>query len=263
MADSQPSAPKCNECRNPAPTRQQLAMAFQPILDLASGTIFAHEALVRGQDGASAHEVLAGIDERSRYAFDQQCRIIAIEEAARLALTDDGSCLSINFLPNAVYEPRACIRTTIETALRTGFPANRIIFEFTEDEQIDAAHLLNILRSYRAMGFQTAIDDFGAGYAGLALLSRFQPDIVKIDMELIRQIDSSPVKRTLLGGVLAILADLGITPVCEGIETIAEFTVLREMGVNLMQGFLFAEPCLGALAQPAWPAGFGLMRASA
>ncbi len=109
------------------------------------------------------------------------------------------------------------------------------------------------LRSYRAMGFKTAIDDFGAGYAGLGLLSLFQPDIVKLDMALVRDIDTNTVKRTIVRNTLNMLRDLGIQPVCEGIETLAEHDVLRDLGVDLMQGYLLAKPALEALSPVAWP----------
>jgi len=208
---------------------------------------------VRGVAGEGAPAVLAQVSEANRYGFDQQCRVTAIELAADLKLADDGAHLSINFLPNAVYEPRACIRLTLAAAMRTGFPLNKIIFEFVESESIDTDHLLNILRTYRAMGFKTAIDDFGAGYAGVGLLAKFQPDIVKLDMELIRDIDQSPVKRAIVKHTLNMLGDLDITPVCEGIESLDEFEVLRDMGVDLMQGYLFAKPALAAIAHPAWP----------
>ena len=171
-----------------------------------------------------------------------------------------GANLSINFLPNAVYEPRACIRATLAAAMRTGFPVNKIIFEFTESEAMDADHILNILRSYRAMGFKTAIDDFGAGYAGLGLLTLFQPDIVKLDMALIRDIDTDPVKRTIVRNTLNMLRDLGVEPVCEGIETPAEQDVLRDLGVDLMQGYLLARPALEALGLVAWPRAASLAR---
>jgi len=103
------------------------------------------------------------------------------------------------------------------------------------------------------MGFQTAIDDFGAGYAGLGLLSKFQPDIVKLDMDLIRDIDTSTVKQSIVSGVLRILGDLGVTPLCEGVETVGEYDVLRALGVELMQGYLLAKPALAALATPVLP----------
>ena len=243
----------CRNCQDGAAFEAPITMAFQPIVDISSQTIFAYEALVRGADGEGAAEVLARVSDDNRYAFDQKCRVTAIELAAKLELAAQGAYLSINFLPNAVYEPRACIRLTLAAAVRTGFPLNRIIFEFTEVERLDTAHVLNILRSYRAMGFKTAIDDFGAGFAGLGLLSKFQPDIVKLDMELIRNIDSDPAKRTIVSNTIKMLSDLDVVPLCEGIETQMELDVLRDLGVNLMQGYLFAKPAFAELARPNWP----------
>jgi len=243
----------CNGCRDGAGFDTPITMAFQPIVDTSTGLVFAHEALVRGVGGEGAGVILAQVSQSNRYAFDQQCRVKAIELAAELKMADQGANLSINFLPNAVYEPRACIRLTLAAAMRTGFPINRIIFEFTEAERLDTDHILHILRSYRAMGFQTAIDDFGAGYAGLGLLSKFQPDIVKLDMDLIRDIDTSTVKQTIVGSILGMLRDLGVTPLCEGVETVGEYELLRSLGVDLMQGYLLAKPALAALATPVLP----------
>jgi EAL domain-containing protein (putative c-di-GMP-specific phosphodiesterase class I) len=118
----------------------------------------------------------------------------------------------------------------------------QIIFEFTEAERLDTDHLLNILKTYREIGFKTAIDDFGAGYAGLELLSRFQPDIVKIDMALIRGIDRDPAKQIILKNTLAMLNDLGIAPICEGVETDPELATIRNLGVQLVQGYLLGRP---------------------
>lgn len=244
----------CEGCRDGAKFEMPISMAFQPIVDIRAQTIFAYEALVRGAEGQGAAEVLSQVSDDNKYGFDQACRVTAIDMAANLNLAGEGACLSINFLPNAVYEPRACIRLTLAAAMRTGFPLQNIIFEFTEAERLDTGHLLNILRSYRAMGFKTAIDDFGAGYAGLGLLTDFQPDIVKLDMALIRGIDQSSVKQKIVGSTLQLLRDLGIAPICEGIETQEEYETLRDLGVELMQGYLFAQPGLGELPAPAWPA---------
>jgi EAL domain-containing protein (putative c-di-GMP-specific phosphodiesterase class I) len=252
----------CEGCRDGAAFDLPITMAFQPIVNVSERRIYAHEALVRGVGGLSAGDVLAQVSNANRYAFDQTCRVKAIELASDLNLADQGALLSINFLPNAVYEPRACIRLTLSAALRTGFPVQGIIFEFTEVERLDSTHLLNILRSYRAMGFKTAIDDFGAGYAGLDLLSRFQPDLVKLDMELIRGIDKSGVKQAIVRNTLGMLRDLGITPICEGVETVGEFEALRDLGVDLMQGYLFARPEVAALPAPAWPGDEARLRAA-
>lgn len=238
----------CAGCRDGQGFQTPFSMAFQPIVDVGSGQVFAYEALVRGIDGAGAGAIIAQVNDQNRYAFDQQCRVKAIELAS--ARAPAGSKLSINFMPNAVYEPRACIRMTLATADRVGFPLNRIIFEFTESEKIDTAHLLNILKTYKDIGFSTAIDDFGAGYAGLNLLAMFQPDIVKLDMDLVRGIDSNKAKRIVVSHTLAMLRDFGITAVCEGVETAEEMKVLRDLGVNLIQGYFIARPAFEEFVQP-------------
>jgi EAL domain-containing protein (putative c-di-GMP-specific phosphodiesterase class I) len=242
----------CEGCRDGAGFDLPITMAFQPIVEVTTGRVFAHEALVRGADGLGAYEVLSRVSDENRYAFDQACRVKAIEMAADLGLAKDGAFLSINFLPAAVYEPRACIRATLLAAMRTGFPLNHIIFEFTESERLDTAHVLNILRTYRAMGFKTALDDFGAAFAGVGLLSKFQPDIVKLDMGLIRDIDRDKTKRIIVKSTVDMLRDLDIRPICEGIERIEEYKVLADLGVDLMQGYLFARPALASLAEPVW-----------
>ncbi|MFK4874290.1 EAL domain-containing protein [Novosphingobium sp. ZW T3_23] len=179
----------------------------------------------------------------NRYAFDQQCRVTAIKEAVNAGILDTGAKLSINFLPNAVYSPAACIQLTISTASEVGFPAERLIFEFTENEQIaDTRHVQNIIATYREMGFTTAIDDFGAGHAGLGLLVQFQTDLLKLDMDLIRGIDRSEPRRVVVSGVMGIAKDLGISVIAEGIETSGEYTVLRDLGVRYMQGYFLAKP---------------------
>ncbi|PWE53954.1 diguanylate phosphodiesterase [Metarhizobium album] len=240
----------CSGCRDGADFVLPFSMAFQPIVDITSSRVFAHEALVRGPQGEGAGSVLSKVELANRYAFDQQCRVKAIELAAVLFPADQDTCLSINFMPNAVYEPRACIRLTLATAVKTGFPLKNIIFEFTENEQLDTAHVLNILSTYKDMGFKTALDDFGAGHAGLGLLTHFQPDIVKLDMNMIRGIDTDGVRRTIVKHTLHMLQDLGIQPICEGVETVGELSVLQELGVRLIQGYALAKPSFESLAQP-------------
>ncbi len=228
------------------------SMAFQPIVDLEAGAVWAHEALVRGTEGQGAGWVLGQVTEENRYAFDQSCRIKAIELAARLGM---GSHLSINFLPNAVYKAEACIRATLAAAAQHDFPLDRIIFEVTENERVvDKGHLMSIFREYKRHGFLTAIDDFGSGYSGLNLLAEFQPDILKLDMELTRNIDSDRARQSIVKAILTVCRDLGITPVAEGIETAGEALALRDLGIALMQGYFFAKPAYEALtAQPRLP----------
>lgn len=229
-------------------------MAYQPIVD-STGGVFAYEALVRGEDGSGAMNVLRHVTTDNRYAFDQDTRAVAIYLAARLGLArpDESALLSVNFLPNAVGDPAVSIRSTLRAAEAVGLPTHRILFEFTEHEPIDPAHLQAILRAYRAMGFRNAIDDFGAGYSGLSLLCRFQPDVVKLDMALIRCIDTERVKRAMITHLVRMADDLDVKVVAEGIETVGEYETLRELGVALFQGYLFARPAFEALPRPAPP----------
>ncbi|MGQ3018675.1 EAL domain-containing protein [Phenylobacterium sp.] len=242
------AAVRCQGCRDGAGLDFDFSMAFQPIMDMESGQPFAYEALVRGPAEESAWSVLSQVTEETRYAFDQQCRVKAIETAVRAGLMDGPARLSINFLPNAVYSPQACIRLTLATASAVALPSERLIFEFTENEQMaEPAHVANIVASYRQMGFGTALDDFGAGHAGLNLLARFQPDIIKIDMELVRTLDESLPKRIIVAGIVRMCAELGITVIAEGIETEGELAALRQIGVRYIQGYLLARPAFEAL----------------
>jgi EAL domain-containing protein (putative c-di-GMP-specific phosphodiesterase class I) len=240
------TAPKaCIQCKSDQKLEFGLAFAYQPIVDLSTRSVYAHEALVRGPDGEAAHWVLSQVTPANRYLFDQACRVEAIRGAAQLKMQE---LLSINFMPNAVYEPAACIRSTFNAAREYGFPIERIIFEVTEGEQIlDRPHLVNIFREYRRFGFRTAIDDFGAGFAGLNLLAQYQPDILKIDMELVRDIADSEPKQAIVDGIISICAALNIKVLAEGIETAAERDYLRSAGIDLMQGYLFCPPAFRAL----------------
>jgi EAL domain-containing protein (putative c-di-GMP-specific phosphodiesterase class I) len=231
-------------------------MAFQPIVDLQQQRIVGHEALVRGPAGETAGSVLQQINRDNLYAFDQACRVKAIELAATLKL--DGE-LSINFFPNAVYEPSACIRLTLEAATRTGFPFDRLTFEFSENEQIDdSQHIRNIIEVYRSHGFQVALDDFGTGYSGLVRLADLRPDIIKLDRALIADCDTDKVRLAIVASLTALGATIGIKIVAEGVERLAEVDALRETGVRFMQGFYFAKPTLEGITRTetiAWPAG--------
>ena len=244
----------CAGCRDGAGLTFSFSMAFQPIVDVETESVFAYEALVRGPEGQSAASVLGLVDGENLYAFDQQCRVRAIEASVKAGLLDTAARLSINFLPNAVYSPAACIQLTLKTAGAVGLPTDRLIFEFTENEEmLDPAHVANIIATYQKMGFGTALDDFGAGHAGLNLLARFQPDIIKLDMELIRDIDTSLPRRMIVEGMLRMCTALGITVIAEGVETEGEFNALRNLGVRYIQGYLLAKPAFEALPTIHWP----------
>lgn len=237
----------CEACKSEQKLDIEFEYAYQPIVDIASRSVFAREALVRGPNGESAYSVLAQVTDQNRYQFDQACRVKAVKTAAALQMRE---MLSINFLPNAVYEPAACIRSTFEACTTFNFPTRQVMFEVTEGERVDdRPHLINIFERYKEFGFKTAIDDFGAGYAGLNLLSEFQPYVVKIDMDLVRNIDTSHPRQAIVKGIVLTCGLLGSLVIAEGIETKAERDCLAALGITLMQGYYFCKPAFQALGE--------------
>ncbi len=236
----------CSECTDRTGLDFDFTMAFQPIVNTTTRELFAQEALVRGLNNESALSVFDNVNNTNCYRFDQSCRVKAIRLAATLNVA---SYLSINFMPNAIYRPELCIRATIAAAEKYGFPMQKIIFEFTEGEQIkDYGHLRDIIRHYRELGFKTAIDDFGAGYSGLNLLSEIQTDLIKLDMALIRNIDSDKTRQTIIKCILSMCKELSITVIAEGVETYGELCTLQSFGIELFQGYYFARPAFESLA---------------
>ncbi|KTF11428.1 EAL domain-containing protein [Pseudoalteromonas sp. 10-33] len=230
----------CSNCEDANTLEFDFSMAFQPIINCQTNHIFGYEALVRGLNGESAYSIISRVNEENRYTFDQLCRIKAIKLASELGIT---SMLSINFLPNAIYKPERCIRTTLEAAKKYNFPIQNIMFEFTEVEKVeDTAHIKRVVDYYQSLGFKTATDDFGAGYSGLNLLADFQTDIIKLDMALIRDINHDTKRQLIVTHCLNMFRDLNITALAEGIETAEEYVWLKHAGVELMQGYLFAKP---------------------
>jgi EAL domain-containing protein (putative c-di-GMP-specific phosphodiesterase class I) len=239
---------RCNACRADV-ALPDFTMAFQPIVDIETGDIYAQEALVRPRGGGTAADVLELINDRNRYAFDQACRVKAIELAAQLGLE---SLLSINFLPNAVYQPAACLRKTFEAAERMNFPVHHLMFEVTEAEPSrDVGHLRSIFTEYKRHGMITAIDDFGAGHSGLNMLADFRPDVIKLDMALTRNVHFDRTRYLIARSIVSLCRDLNMSVVAEGVESVAEAVALRELGVRLFQGYLFARPAVERL--PAVP----------
>jgi EAL domain-containing protein (putative c-di-GMP-specific phosphodiesterase class I) len=238
---------KCADCSNAGALPFTFTFAFQPIVDVRDESIFSYEALVRGTDGQSAGWVLAQVNDTNRYRFDQACRVAAIKLAARLGMATN---LNINFMPNAVYRPENCIRTTFAAAETYGFPIERIVFEVVENDELpNTARLIEIMSEYKRFGFLTALDDFGAGHAELNALSTFQPDILKIDMHLMRDIDRDPARQAIVRGIVAICRDLDVRVLAEGVETFAEYRWLAGIEIDLFQGYLFGRPAFESLSE--------------
>jgi len=235
----------CKRCETALPF--DFTMAFQPIVDLQQADVFAYEALVRGINGEPAGYILDQVTDEVLYPFDQACRVRAIEQASALGMQ---APLSINFLPNAVYEPEACIQATLEVSQRLQWPLDRLIFEIVESERIqDSNHLRAIISAYRRMGFRVALDDFGSGYANLDVLTSLHPDKLKLDRQLVMDCHDDPRRQAILRALVDMAGALEIRLIAEGVETREEARWLYRAGIILQQGYFFARPALDALPE--------------
>ena len=218
----------------------RFSFAFQPIVHAPSGLVVSHEALIRGPEGESAHSVLSGVPQGALHAFDAHGRECAIVLATRLGIRTQ---LNLNFLPQSLFSQQEVLTPMFEAARRNDLPISRLVLEVTEGEVIDdVARFARLIKTYRAQGLKLAIDDFGAGYCGLNLLAEFQPDILKLDMALLRGIERSGPRQAIVRAILSACTDLGIDAIAEGVETVDEFSWLADEGVTLFQGYLFGRP---------------------
>jgi len=225
---------------------QAFYMHFQPIVSLRGREVFAHEALVRAQHGdreISGFEIVTAAAQTGLIVpLDARTRRIAITQFAKADLRGK---LFINFQPSAIYNPRYCLRTTFEALERTSLRPEDVVFEVVESEDIaDTDHLLRIMQTYRNRGLGVAMDDFGAGYSTVERLLRLRPDYVKIDKSLIDHVAGNAAARARIAEIVRLAAAKGCRVIAEGIETVAQHDVLRELGCEFGQGYLFARPAL-------------------
>jgi EAL domain-containing protein (putative c-di-GMP-specific phosphodiesterase class I) len=226
--------------------------AFQPIIDTSAQSVWAYEALLRGPGGESAWSIMGGVDEDTLHRLDRSSRVSAIALASQLGMT---ACLSLNAMPQSLDDTGHRTGATVEQARACGFPLDRLIVELTETEAIaDRDHFRGTVEEYRALGVQLAIDDFGAGHSGLNLLADFQPDILKLDMGLVRSIGSNGPRQSIVRAIIQVCEDLAIDVVAEGVETVDEFAWFEGEGVRLFQGYLFARPGFESLPAVCYPA---------
>ncbi|MGY2803434.1 EAL domain-containing protein (putative c-di-GMP-specific phosphodiesterase class I) [Bradyrhizobium sp. USDA 4523] len=217
---------------------------FQPIMNMGHGdTIFSHEALLRGPSGEGAAFVLSQIPRSQIIEFDAFCREWAVQLAQASGLP---ARLNLNIVPNAICDSQFGLDSTVSAAREIGFSEQRLVFEIVENERIaDTKQVRDKLGALRDSKILIALDDVGAGYNGLNSLVELMPDIVKLDMALIRGIDASARRRCVVQGIVAMCKDLGSRLIAEGVETEKEANTLHALGIDLMQGFLFGGPCAG------------------
>jgi EAL domain-containing protein (putative c-di-GMP-specific phosphodiesterase class I)/ActR/RegA family two-component response regulator len=219
-------------------------MAYQPIVSLRDRRIIAHEALVRPTHPTFPHpgaliraaEQLGRVHQLGRHLRDMvAARETPPEETPLLFVNLHGLDLGDDELLN-------------EDAPLTRIAA-RVVLEITERASLDEVVDLEVrVQRLRELGYRIAIDDLGAGYSGLSLFAQLQPEIAKLDMALVRDIDRSPIKQRVVRSLINLCSEMAIEVVCEGVETVAERDTLLDLGADWLQGFLFARP------GPAFPA---------
>jgi EAL domain-containing protein (putative c-di-GMP-specific phosphodiesterase class I) len=217
---------------------ETLWMAYQPIVRTSDGRLYGYEALLRSSEKSLPHAG-AILD-----AAERLDRVSELGQAIREAVVTP----MVNAPPDALLFVNLHSRDLMdETLYSLQAPlsqiAERVVLEVTERASLDAVDDARTrVADLRRMGFRIAIDDLGAGYAGLTSFATLEPELVKLDMSLVRGIDTSATKQKLVRSVTALCRELGMTVVGEGVETRAERDMLVSSGCDLLQGYLIAKP---------------------
>jgi EAL domain-containing protein (putative c-di-GMP-specific phosphodiesterase class I)/CheY-like chemotaxis protein len=222
-------------------------IAHQPVVFWSGRRVLGYESLMRSDEPLLPNPVdILGAAEKLRRLSDVG-RATRRRIAETIPYAPEDALIFVNLHPTDL---------TDEHLHDPGAPlskhASRIIFEITERSSLEElADVRGRVASLRQLGFRIAIDDLGAGYAGLSGFSQLEPDVVKLDMTLIRDIDDRPIKRNIVRKLAELCRELGMMVVAEGVETGEERRTLVELGCELLQGYLFAKPALG-FPQVAW-----------
>ena len=222
-----------------------LTAHFQPIIDMKTNKIFAYEALTRGvlPNGDLMYpDILFKKSERNdtNFVLDRMCRETALKTTAVKKID---AKVFINFIPTSIYDPEFCLASTVKWAKQLEFDPKNIVFEVVETQNVkDKEHLKTILNYYRKEGFLIALDDVGEGYSSLNMIIDIKPDIIKVDRNIIENIDTDTMKQSIYKALRTICIDNGIKILAEGVETPYELEMVKEIGVDYAQGYYFARP---------------------
>lgn len=217
-------------------------IAFQPIVCWSTRTVFAHEALLRTTERVLARpveilkaaETLDQVHSLGRRIRGYLAGVVAEAQEVRNVFVN---LHVLDLEDDDLFDPQSALAAF----------ADRIHFEITERAALErVANVPERIARLRALGYRIAIDDLGEGYAGLTSFAKLEPEIVKLDMSLVRGIDAAPMKKKLVRAMATLCRELGAGMVAEGVETCAERDALLEVGADLLQGFLFAEPAFPA-----------------
>ena len=234
------------------PSDTDFSFAFQPIIDPMSQRVIALEALIRGKDGETPATYFDKFKPEDVYTADLQSKKTAFAMASALGLNH--KMLSVNLLPMTLVNRPDAVSFLINEIEAHGLVPEQIIVEFTESEVISRFDTFaQAVKSLKAAGICVAIDHFGAGFAGLQLLSRFQPDRIKISRELITDVHKSGPRQAIIQAIIKCCASLEIMISAVGVEKPEEWMWLESAGIEIFQGNLFARACLNGTPSVAWP----------
>lgn len=226
--------------------------AFQPIIDPLAREIVSVEALLRPANSVTPDDYFAGLSGDALYLADLHSKKLAFIRAGELDLGT--TTLSVNLLPMTLVEIPDAVTFLLDQIAANGLVPEQIIVEFTEREVISRlAEFTHAVRQLKAAGISIAIDHFGAGFAGLMLLTQFQPDRIKIDRALISDVHRSGARQAVIHAILKCCQSLEIMVTAVGVEKAEEWMWLESAGIEHFQGFLFARPGLNGLPAVAWP----------
>ncbi|EMA4766851.1 diguanylate phosphodiesterase [Cronobacter sakazakii] len=226
--------------------------ALQPIVEPTTCKIKAYEALIRSPEGGSPAALFASLSSPALYDLDLHSKEIAF--ALAKAVNIGSQMISVNLLPGSLVQCPHAVEILLAQIARQGLLPQQVIVEVTESEVISRFDEFEcVIRQLRAAGINLAIDDFGAGFAGLSLLTRFQPGRIKIDRCIVADIHLHGPKQAIVHGIVRCCAELEITVVAEGVEKVEEWCWLEAAGIRYFQGYLFARPLLNRAPSVSWP----------
>ncbi|MDP1536484.1 MAG: EAL domain-containing protein [Burkholderiales bacterium] len=216
---------------------------FQPILAFGTGEILAYEGLIRGPETSSMHTPTKLFDAATRAGYltelNMLCARKVVRQFAKLGLKRQ---LFLNVTPQTVLEVKDDVQRITRFIRDCGLDIAQVTIELTENQHIvDRSIFRAALMLFRGAGFRVALDDLGEGFSSLRLWSDLQPDFVKIDMHFVQGVSEDSVKYHFLKSMQHIAEGCGSSLVAEGVETAADFCILRDLGINNAQGFLIGR----------------------
>jgi diguanylate cyclase len=220
----------------------EMIVHLQPIVDLATLSVFGHEALVRWQHpqrGLLAPEAFVSLAEETGAIVPMGWWVL--ERACEEAQTWPDGQVAVNLAARQVLDP-AAVTTVAGILACTGIDPRRVVLEITESVLLDADTIIHRLHQLRALGVELAIDDFGTGYSSLSYLTRLPVDTVKIDRSFVERLGGPPGDESLVRAVVQLAASLGLRSVGEGVETPLQLERLKALGCDAAQGYLFGRP---------------------